>query len=283
MGRVGVLLFFAISGFVIPSSLRGLPWKGFKVFVIRRFWRLYPPFWCAVLIAWLVDPWEKTIKLIPWRMSMLPVPHWSALAIAAHFWTLQVELVFYIIVGLLFLIFGRLGLRVLFPTYLGINVVLWGWICFEWPYLMPTAYFWFGLPLYLTVMLWGACCRELIHVSTLFSGVFTVFKGRRAIGIGVVTGCLGMIPSNILFLGFWEEDAFMIYQGLTTLGGIIAFLFFAILTPVRMSWLASLGRWTYSTYLFHMAVLYFVLRVINSMMLGKHRKTGIFGRRARKA
>jgi len=272
IGWLGVLIFFAISGFVIPSSLRGGRRTGIRRFVVRRFWRLYPPFWCAVLITWLIDPWEKTIKSIPWRASMLPTQSWSALAIGGHFWTLQVELVFYVIVGVLFLIFGRLGLRVILPIYLGSNIVLWIWICFVWPYLAPTSLFWFGLPLYLTAMFWGACCRELIN-DTPFRAGGIVFGHRRAIGIGIVTGLFAMIPLNISFLGFVERNTLMFDQGITTFSGVIIFLFFGILTPVKLDWLAYVGRWTYSTYLFHMAVIYFVLRAINSRILSEFSDT----------
>jgi len=267
IGWFGVLIFFAISGFVIPSSLRGERWTGVRRFVIRRFWRLYPPFWCAVLISWLIDPWEKTIRSIPWRASMLPAQNWDELGIAAHFWTLQVELIFYIMVSSLFLAFGRLGLRILIPTYLGVSIILWIWVCFEWPYLMPENSFWLGLPVYLAVMFWGACCRELINVQPFGCDRFVLFRNRRAIGIGLVTGISAMIPLNVSFLGWAEGNTLMLSQGLTTFGGLIIFLFCAILTPVKVGWVADLGRWTYSTYLFHIAVLYFVLRAINSKVL----------------
>jgi len=272
IGWLGVLIFFAISGFVIPSSLRGERRAGIRRFVVRRFWRLYPPFWCAVLITWLIDPWEKTIRSIPWRASMLPAQNWDELGIGGHFWTLQVELVFYVIVGFLFLMFGRLGLRVILPIYLGSNSVLWIWICFVWPYLAPISLFWFGLPVYLTAMFWGACCRELINETPFRAGCI-VFRYRRAIGIGIVTGLFSMIPLNTSFLGFVEGNDLMLDQGLMTFSGIIIFLFFGILTPVKLDWLAYVGRWTYSTYLFHMAVIYFVLRAINSRILSEFSDT----------
>ena len=52
-GRAGVVLFFAISGFVIPSSLRGKLTDGTRNFVIRRFFRLYPAYWLSIPIGWL--------------------------------------------------------------------------------------------------------------------------------------------------------------------------------------------------------------------------------------
>jgi len=47
-GGLGVLLFFAISGYVIPNSLRGTRVRGLKRFVIHRFFRLWPTFWLCL-------------------------------------------------------------------------------------------------------------------------------------------------------------------------------------------------------------------------------------------
>jgi len=119
-------MFFAISGFVIPSSLRGMRWAGFKTFAIRRFWRLYPPYWLVFGLSLYLFPdyyglynWDRVM----WGVAMLlslgqPVgaEAWT------HFWTLEVELAFYILVGGLFLIFGRLGRWVTSFSYLLIGV-----------------------------------------------------------------------------------------------------------------------------------------------------------------
>ena len=57
-GRIGVVLFFAISGFVIPSSLAAKDGEttthALKVFLIRRFFRLYPAYWVSVLASGLL-------------------------------------------------------------------------------------------------------------------------------------------------------------------------------------------------------------------------------------
>lgn len=44
-GRTGVLVLFLISGFLIPSSLKGGRVEGLRKFAIRRFSRLYPLYW----------------------------------------------------------------------------------------------------------------------------------------------------------------------------------------------------------------------------------------------
>src|SRR6218665_1482104 len=53
VGGIGVTMFFLISGFVIPSSLRDDRPRGeeLRVFAIRRFFRLYPAFWFSLPFA----------------------------------------------------------------------------------------------------------------------------------------------------------------------------------------------------------------------------------------
>ena len=46
-----MVLFFAISGFLIPSSLRGGTGEGSRRFVISRFFRLFPAFWVSIPIS----------------------------------------------------------------------------------------------------------------------------------------------------------------------------------------------------------------------------------------
>ncbi len=47
-GALGVLLFFLVSGFVIPFSLEHRNLRGFFV---RRFFRLYPTLWICLLLT----------------------------------------------------------------------------------------------------------------------------------------------------------------------------------------------------------------------------------------
>lgn len=50
LGRFGVILFFFISGFLIPSSIGRQP-KPLVSFVIGRFFRLYPLYWFSIILA----------------------------------------------------------------------------------------------------------------------------------------------------------------------------------------------------------------------------------------
>ncbi|HEY2673131.1 MAG TPA: acyltransferase family protein, partial [Rugosimonospora sp.] len=45
LGRIGVVAFFLVSGYVIPLSLTG---QTLRTFATRRFFRLYPSYWVAL-------------------------------------------------------------------------------------------------------------------------------------------------------------------------------------------------------------------------------------------
>lgn len=101
-GTVGVLLFFLVSGFVIPFSLEhGNP----RAFAVRRFFRLYPTLWVclAVTLALLaVQAWShgtpmpygaKTIG----ANAFLASPYTRLPWIEPVLWSLAVEELFYLV------------------------------------------------------------------------------------------------------------------------------------------------------------------------------------------
>ena len=107
-GRIGVILFFAISGFVIPSSLRAVSNQtkpdALRVFLIRRVFRLYPAYWISVLGAallgmFVMTPFSPQTVLLNLTMiqSIFGAPD-----VLGLYWTLRLELIFYIGCALLF-------------------------------------------------------------------------------------------------------------------------------------------------------------------------------------
>jgi len=51
LGRVGVIVFFITSGFVIPWSLSKPSAHTLKNFATKRFFRLYPAYWFSIIIS----------------------------------------------------------------------------------------------------------------------------------------------------------------------------------------------------------------------------------------
>ena len=97
VGRVGVIVFFAISGFVICRSFGGPREGAGRRFVVRRFCRLYPAFWASmaggVWLWWLLD-WKLTWKVAAANFTMAPLLFGQPPLIGVY-WTLEVELIFY--------------------------------------------------------------------------------------------------------------------------------------------------------------------------------------------
>ena len=97
LGRVGVDLFFAISGFVICRSFNGPPEGSSRRFLIRRVCRLYPAFWVSMVagvLMWRLDGNTPTLPVLAANATMAPVSLGEPMLIGLY-WTLNIELLFY--------------------------------------------------------------------------------------------------------------------------------------------------------------------------------------------
>jgi peptidoglycan/LPS O-acetylase OafA/YrhL len=118
-GVFGVGVFFLISGFVIPISLRNI---STGAFLVRRFFRIYPVYWLCLLISlcmYLICSWYWHTPLsdrtsLKYLLQTLPLLH-SVTGIASLdfvCWSLAVEVKFYVVFALVFLA-GRNAHKVL--------------------------------------------------------------------------------------------------------------------------------------------------------------------------
>jgi peptidoglycan/LPS O-acetylase OafA/YrhL len=110
-GSLGVQLFFIISGFVIFMTLNRC--RTSTDFVRSRFSRLFPPFWCALALTAIVlhfCPIPKRSASLPRiAVNLTMVPGLFGVGtIDPVYWTLQVELLFY---GMMLLLFATGHLR----------------------------------------------------------------------------------------------------------------------------------------------------------------------------
>ncbi|MES3154817.1 acyltransferase family protein [Sphingomonas faeni] len=102
-GRVGVVAFFCVSGFVIPFSFKGETPRA--RFVTSRFFRLYPAYWLALagaaILLPLVGPSYSAWNILA-NATLLP-KFLGQPYILGVCWTLTIELIFY---GICFLAFS---------------------------------------------------------------------------------------------------------------------------------------------------------------------------------
>lgn len=109
VGNTGVDLFFIISGFVIFMSLEKA--SSLREFAGNRFARLYPAYWACVILTYTLMQIYYQFNVIDyekvhWRQllaNLTMFQHYIGMPdIDGPYWTLLVELNFYILMGLLY-------------------------------------------------------------------------------------------------------------------------------------------------------------------------------------
>jgi peptidoglycan/LPS O-acetylase OafA/YrhL len=244
-GGFGPYLFFMISGFVVLMSAWGRPVHSF---VASRVARLYPAYWIAVVVTGTVlffnqdvlNTWERLeFSGVAMNMTMFQ----SAFGVGhvdGVFWTLWVELKFYLLVGLMALI-GITRKRMLA-------------LCLAWP-----------------VMGALAVGTNATFLGSLLEPNFAPFF---CIGILIYlvyregwSACTGLLLALNYSLALWVCDAYYIpvsedYHAAPITFGWVALLLtlsvaaLAAATLTRLNrvdwrWLTLLGGLTYPLYLIH--------------------------------
>lgn len=106
VGFWGVQFFFTISGFVIFKSLENS--KNTSSFLIKRFFRLYPTYWLCLILTTLVInfcPTDgfSTIGLKQFVLNLTMISEMlGAQNVDSSYWSLQPELMFYLMITLIF-------------------------------------------------------------------------------------------------------------------------------------------------------------------------------------
>src|SRR5699024_1067139 len=105
-GHYGVQLFFIISGFVIFMSVR----RGRSAgdFLIKRAFRLYPAYIASIVITFIVlsssaIDIQRTIPEMILNMTMFQ-EFFGIRNIDGSYWSLRVELTFYLVMGVVMLL-----------------------------------------------------------------------------------------------------------------------------------------------------------------------------------
>ena len=266
-GRIGVILFFAISGFVIPSSLRAVGHQttsnALKVFVIRRVFRLYPAYWVSVLAAallgfYLLTPFSaQTVWL---NLTMIQSV-FGAPDVMGLYWTLRLELIFYLACALLF------TFRVLHqPRWLVVGL-LGGPIAFA---VLPRCVHWLNpasagpflnylteYGLFIAIMFWGALFR-CWHDRTLAGDTQHFSRVVRVIFIFFPLGICGLPLLTWIFYAYLPSALaakLSVFMPPISLG---LGLFILLSTTLKLNHRITtwLGEISYSMYLFHPIVFY---------------------------
>ncbi len=108
-GQNGVIIFFVISGFIIPYALskKNYSLNNFKEFIVRRLLRLNPPYYISVFltifptIMFHNQEYSFSLYKILLHFTYL-VPFTNITWYNNVYWTLAIEFQYYLIIGLLY-------------------------------------------------------------------------------------------------------------------------------------------------------------------------------------
>jgi peptidoglycan/LPS O-acetylase OafA/YrhL len=245
IGRTGVICFFLISGFVVPYSFRRDAERPVRDFWIRRIFRIYPAYWISLAIVILLLAFREPAKLNPARMAAhlgLVQAFTGQANFQGNYWTLGVEIAFYVLCAALFAAkwLHRPGVLVAgcwvftglfaFPQWMG-----WARFMTRETALLPYA---------LAVMLTGTLIRQAFEDKRGGPGARNALAGAAAsFGLPLAAVAAGRMGHGI--------GATPMITGVSHLLGLA--LFFAAMAwlkrPPRV--LTLLGTVSYSFYLFH--------------------------------
>lgn len=105
-GETGVYLFFIISGFVIFLTLNHT--KSAQDFIVSRFSRLYPAYWCAIALTVITLGYfglsGREVSLAQTLFNLTMLQEWFHIDhVDGVYWTLTIELSFYLMMLGLFI------------------------------------------------------------------------------------------------------------------------------------------------------------------------------------
>jgi len=110
IGAVGMSLFFILSGFLIANFLHKK--QNIADFIIRRFFRILPLAWLYIFIVFSLNSANQA----EWFAQLFFYANWPPMDlknVTSHFWSLCVEVQFYLMVAVLVFLLRKKGLLIL--------------------------------------------------------------------------------------------------------------------------------------------------------------------------
>jgi peptidoglycan/LPS O-acetylase OafA/YrhL len=271
-GKTGVIAFFAISGFVICASLKGGKSSGAKNFLISRFFRLYPAFWAAIFLTVLVQfvwmardiDWTRVFGNAAMLYSAFHVKPFLGI-----FWTLEVELIFYLLCLLVFLC-GWLHKPVMLFLVGLLLMAVFQFISHR-PELRATItdtmnYNWIEMPRYLAIMFWGGLFRIWYDDRQKVCSV----GGYQIPVIVLVVALLFLIllyPLIVTDKFIYNGNIQYFHLAIPFILGLGLFLIGALYVKLTNAFFVWLGAISYSLYLLHPVAIFIIKNLIDTKLL----------------
>jgi peptidoglycan/LPS O-acetylase OafA/YrhL len=269
-GHAGVQLFMVISGLILAMIAYEKKLDIIK-FYLNRILRIYPLFIVIISFGYFTNPNRPSNDGLTYLLSLLPISNLYRLnygPFGGQLWSVAVELQFYIIFPFLILAINKYGERFLWYL-LGFLILL-----------RTLVYLYFGT----------------VHMMAFF----TIFGALDAFIVGVLAGRFHIKRKFSLTI-WWAAAAFLLVNGVLYYSfdcsffhwdycansgesqskrwivwpTIEAFLFaFLVITYLKSrarmplsTYIASLGKWSYSIYVWHTMLLVLIIRYIADLGL----------------
>lgn len=265
-GAYGVQLFFMISGFVIALTLEACRTR--HEFFVRRFARLWPALIMTAAATYTIIRFLPVVPefrrgadsilpsftlMSPQLLNLLHLP--SADYVDGVLWSLWVEVLFYILAGLVYFAARRFFLPVMVTAASALSLlalwVKWGagvndpWLLSKLAVKAGSITLAFPLATHIWWFIFGIAMYQL-------------WRGRNrshAIAAGVVAVVMQSVTS--LWLARWgpgSDSGFEVFL-LALFGCFVAGVFWnAVARPLSSRPLTAVGRSSYSLYLMHQAI-----------------------------
>lgn len=269
LGWVGVQWFFVLSGYLLAGVLWNQPLDRQHVvkFWQRRFTRIYPGLWFQLLLTALLTSVTLLLKdLDPQRMIhnillwLHPLPYGSV-PYNGVWWTLPIELSFYLALPLCLVLYRRTGVLTLLATGFAVSIA-WRYSLTQW---------WIDRNMALEM----GVLRQLPGSLSLFLVGAALNHWRREHSEQSVRWALA--AATILYL-LWlyflslqpraiSDALWVAYFWEPVVGVFIAgIVYLAVQPSAPTRWLGStplvlLGTWSYGIYLWHFPVLRLLPRI----------------------
>jgi len=223
LGIGGVVLFFNLSGFLVYKNITEMPGVAF---LIRRAAKILPAYWFAIALHFILsmagyyEPMSAEIYLT----NLLLVQEIAGgVLLLGHFWTLAVEVKFYVIVAAF-----APRLRKFFAAAIVLSVLA------------------ANIAIYLRT---GRGSTLLSNTPIFFSGVLVyvaIKNGFRQSDLLSLTAYAVVVPASMIVFQQYNRFEYSLF----VLVSLFA-LCWALLRPMKIGWLSYFGRISYSLYLLH--------------------------------
>ncbi|WP_426413294.1 acyltransferase family protein [Bradyrhizobium ganzhouense] len=231
-GAMGMSLFFALSGFLIASLL--MRNDDVVEFLVKRLMRILPLAYAYALIVFSAVKFDPASMF--WTMSFVENYFSSHLSgFNSHFWSLCVEIHFYIAIALIVAIAGKRGIWAVWPACFAVTAIR----------VSQGAYIDIQTHLRVDEILAGAC------VATLFErGLLNKFRYDYLL---LTVACLLWLASSSPYMGWLQYSR--PYASAVLLAGVLGHqgsYLSTFLSSAPMRYLATIS---YALYVIHQATI----------------------------